>query len=71
MWSVGVSATGNEVGLSAAELAALPEAERSHRVARACLRLKGAGAHYVIESVAHLEPVLDEIDDRLAAGEHP
>jgi len=69
MWAVGVSATGNEIGLSAAELAALPEAERGHRIARACLRLKGAGAHYVIESVAHLEPVLEDIDARLAAGE--
>jgi phosphonoacetaldehyde hydrolase len=71
MWAVGVSATGNEVGLSAVELAALPEAERSHRTARACLRLKGAGAHYVIESVAQLEPVLADIDARLAAGERP
>jgi phosphonoacetaldehyde hydrolase len=71
MWAVGVSATGNEVGLSATELAGLPEAERSHRIARACLRLKGAGAHYVIESVANLEPVLEDIDSRLAAGERP
>jgi phosphonoacetaldehyde hydrolase len=71
MWAVGVSATGNEIGLSSAELAALPEAERRHRMARACLRLKAAGAHYVIESVAHLEPVLAEIDARLSAGEHP
>jgi phosphonoacetaldehyde hydrolase len=69
MWAVGVSATGNEIGLSEAELAALPEAERSHRIARACLRLKGAGAHYVVESVAGLEPVLEEIDARLTEGE--
>jgi len=71
MWAMGVSATGNELGLSAAELAALPDAERSHRIARACLRLKSAGAHYVIESVAQVEPVLEDIDARLAAGERP
>jgi phosphonoacetaldehyde hydrolase len=71
MWSVGISATGNEIGLSAEDLVALSEGERSHHIAHACLRLKSAGAHYVIESVAHLEPVLEEIDARLAAGEHP
>ncbi|HEV3330255.1 MAG TPA: phosphonoacetaldehyde hydrolase [Bryobacteraceae bacterium] len=71
MWAVGISATGNEIGINAAELAALPDAERGHRVARACLRLKGAGAHYVVESVGQLEPVLEDIDARLAAGERP
>jgi phosphonoacetaldehyde hydrolase len=71
MWTVGVSATGNEIGLSAAGLAALSEAERSHRIARAGLRLKGAGAHYVIEGVAQVEPVLEDIDTRLAARERP
>ena len=71
MWTVGVSATGNEVGLSAAGLTALPEAERAHRIARACVQLKAAGAHYVIESVAQVEPVIEEIGARRVRGERP
>jgi phosphonoacetaldehyde hydrolase len=71
MWSVGVSATGNEVGKSAAEWEALREEERARLAAKACEKLKAAGAHYVIERVALLEPVLEEIDARLGAGERP
>src|SRR5262249_44024267 len=71
MWAVGVSATGNEVGLSAADWDALPAPERRQLSCRAAEKLQAAGAHYVIESVARLEPVLEEIDDRLSAGERP
>jgi phosphonoacetaldehyde hydrolase len=34
-------------------------------------RLRSAGAHYVIDSVAELMPVAREIDACLAAGERP
>ncbi len=71
MWVIGITATGNEVGLNAADLAALPEDERHRRIEAARSVLMQAGAHYVIDSVAHCEPALDEIDDRLAAGERP
>ena len=71
MWTVGVTSTGNEIGLSAEEFSALPGDERQTRVAQACHRLSAAGAHYVVDSVALLLPVLDEIDRRLAAGERP
>jgi phosphonoacetaldehyde hydrolase len=71
MWAVGVAATGNEVGLSAAELAALPEHDRKRRSALADETLRRAGAHYVIDSVQDLLPVLEAIELRLAAGERP
>ena len=71
MWSVGVSATGNEVGMSAAQWEALREEERARLAAQACEKLRAAGAHYVVERVALLDPVLEEIDSRLAAGERP
>jgi phosphonoacetaldehyde hydrolase len=71
MWCIGVTATGNEVGLSAADLAALPQAERLRRNTRAEESLRAAGAHYVIEGVQHLLPVLEEIDRRLILGERP
>ena len=46
-----------------------PEFER--RRAQAVQRLTAAGAHYVIDSVADLLPVLDLIEGRLARGERP
>jgi phosphonoacetaldehyde hydrolase len=70
-WSVGVSLSGNAVGLSPEELAALApgEAERLNAAARA--RLLAAGAHAVVDTVADLLPTLQEIDRQTAAGAAP
>jgi len=71
MWSVGVAATGNEVGLSESDYAALPSDER-HRLTKAATeKLFAAGAHYVVDGIADILPVLDGIEARLAAGEKP
>lgn len=70
-WSVAVSRTGNEAGLSAAEAATLAPAELAARLAPITARLRAAGAHYVIESVAELPAVIDEISRRLQRGENP
>jgi phosphonoacetaldehyde hydrolase len=61
-WSIGVAATGNGLGLTREEFLALPVAEREERVAHARAELAQAGAHFVVDSVADLEPVLDSID---------
>lgn len=71
MWTVAVAATGNETGFSEAELAALPAADRRRRIEAARLRLGEAGADYVIDGIAELGPVLDDIQGRLQAGELP
>jgi phosphonoacetaldehyde hydrolase len=71
MWTIGVARTGNEVGLSDAELAALPTAEQHALVSRAYDRLLAAGAHYVVDGIGDVPPVLDEINARLSAGERP
>jgi phosphonoacetaldehyde hydrolase len=71
MWAVGVAATGNEIGLSAGDLAALPDEDRQRRLKIARERLLTAGAHYVIDSAAAIEPIVDAIDQRLAVGEQP
>jgi phosphonoacetaldehyde hydrolase len=70
-WTVGVTRTGNYVGLSQDELAALTRSERASRVRDAAEILRRQGAHYLIESIAELPPVLDEIEIRLALGERP
>ncbi len=70
-WTVGVAVTGNVFGLSLADTKALtPEAFRARREAAAA-RLAGAGAHYVIDGVADLMPVVHAIEGRLARGEKP
>ena len=70
-WTVGVTRTGNGVGLTEEELAALPARERASRIRIATEALLSRGAHYVIESIAELPPVLDDIEIRLALGERP
>jgi phosphonoacetaldehyde hydrolase len=70
-WTVGVSISGNCVGLSAEEWADTPAEEQARLRARAEGMLLGAGAHYVIDSIADLLTVLDEIEIRMAQGERP
>jgi phosphonoacetaldehyde hydrolase len=71
MWTVAVAATGNEVGLSEADLAALPAAERQARIAAARERLAAAGSHLVADGIAELPAALEELERRLARGERP
>jgi len=70
-WTVGVALTGNVFGLNPAETAALDAATYHRMRDQAYARLTRAGAHYVIDSVADLDPVLDEIEGALARGERP
>jgi phosphonoacetaldehyde hydrolase len=71
MWTIGIAKTGNETGLSQADLSALPADDRARRLQRAYDRLRDGGAHYVIDGVADLLPILDAIESRLALGERP
>jgi phosphonoacetaldehyde hydrolase len=71
MWAIGVAVTGNEVGLSAEEFDLLsPHDQRSVSDA-ARDRLYRAGAHYVVDGLADIMPVLESIESRLADGERP
>jgi phosphonoacetaldehyde hydrolase len=70
-WAVGVAVSGNAVGLSLAEWQVLPADEQQRLRERATAQLMAEGAHYVVDSVAELLPVLDQIQARLARGERP
>lgn len=70
-WTVGVTRTGNEFGLSQDELLALPDIEVRRLDDAAHARLMAAGAHFVIDGVRSLLPVLDEINSRLSRGIGP
>lgn len=63
--------SGNAVGLSRDEVAALSESERSQRRRHAVAELERVGAHHVVDSIADLMPVIDRIEGRLARAERP
>jgi phosphonoacetaldehyde hydrolase len=69
MWTIGITATGNEIGLSSADFAALPVDEQRHRIRQAESRLHEA--HYLARSVAECRAWLDRIEERIARGEFP
>jgi phosphonoacetaldehyde hydrolase len=68
-WTIGVALTGNAVGLSAEELAALPTARRAELHRQAAVEL--SRADMVIDSIAELPAAVAAINARLAAGERP
>ena len=70
-WAVGIAMSGNAVGLAPEELARLDAGEKARLRDVASAELRAAGAHYVIDTVADLLPVVEAIDARLAAGEAP
>jgi phosphonoacetaldehyde hydrolase len=71
MWTIGLTKTGNEMGLTEEQVAALEPEARAARLSRACERMLEAGAHYVTESIGDVPAVLDEISGRLSGGERP
>jgi phosphonoacetaldehyde hydrolase len=70
-WTVGLSASGNGVGLDQDALATLPVVERAARIEASAQALREAGAHYVVDSVADLGAILAEIETRIGRGETP
>lgn len=70
-WTIGVAVSGNALGLSLEELNALSfaEAEKLKNEARLCMQ--SMRPDYVIDSVADLLPIIDQINQRLGAGEKP
>jgi phosphonoacetaldehyde hydrolase len=71
MWTIGLAKTGNEIGLTEAEIAALEPEVREAKLSRAYKRMRQTGAHYVVDSISDVPPALDAINTLLAAGERP
>lgn len=71
MWAVGILASGNEVGLSLEAWSALSQTEQEARRAAAAPLLRAAGAHFILDTVADLPAVIQQINAKLAAGEMP
>jgi len=71
MWTIGVTRTGNELGLTAEEADNLPSKEVDERLSEISQRFYEAGAHYTVEGIWAVAPLIDEIESRLAEGEQP
>lgn len=70
-WTIGITRTGNCLGLSLDELNALSAAEAQQRCDEAETVLQRAGAHFLLESVADIVPLIQQIDERAARGATP
>lgn len=71
VWTIGLAKSGNEVGLSQEEFGKLPEAQQQAKVARADMNLRKCGAHYVVEEIKDVPPILDLIQQQISQGERP
>jgi phosphonoacetaldehyde hydrolase len=69
MWTIGVTRSGNGSGLTEQEWAETDAAEQNLIMTNARDVLTRAGAHYTAESVAHIMPIIDEIEARILSGE--
>lgn len=71
MWTIGLTKSGNEMGLTLDELANTPDDEIAARLMDNEDRFMAAGAHYTAESIAECPAIIREISERLAQGETP
>lgn len=71
MWTVGVTLSGSPAGWTLAQYQAADEATRARVRNRVSAELFAAGAHYVIDTVADLPLVLQDIAQRLEQGQRP
>jgi phosphonoacetaldehyde hydrolase len=70
-WTVAVTDSGNEVGLSLPDWSALDAAEQTRRRAVAADRLGAARPDYTVATAADVPALIDDIERRLRAGERP
>jgi phosphonoacetaldehyde hydrolase len=71
MWTIGITGTGNEMGLTEEEWTRIADSDGERLLRNAERNLMDAGAHYTARSVAECDVTFDQIDARLAVGERP
>ena len=71
-WGIGVARYSNYMDMDTPDQdKSLPAEEIQRRLEATREILRKAGAHYVIDSIADIEPVIEDINARLARGEKP
>ncbi|MBR9986621.1 MAG: phosphonoacetaldehyde hydrolase [Desulfosarcina sp.] len=71
MWTIGLTRSGNELGLPEDQVNALDPDDLRDRLATIETRFREAGAHYVVNGIWECLAVVDEIGRRLGKGDHP
>ena len=71
MWTIGLTQSGNELGLTAAQAARLSDVERTRQLEAIRKRYETAGAHYVAAGIWECIALVDAIATRLSRGERP
>jgi phosphonoacetaldehyde hydrolase len=71
MWTIGLTQSGNELGLSEKEASRLTAQEMQARTDPTARLYRDAGAHYVAAGIWEVLPLIENINTRLARGEKP
>jgi phosphonoacetaldehyde hydrolase len=71
MWTIGLTQSGNELGISKQEASQLSAPELKARTDPIADRYRDAGAHFVAAGIWEVLPVIENINARLARGEKP
>jgi len=71
MWTIGLTQSGNELGLSREAAEALPESVLNEKLKGIEKRFRDAGAHYTAKGIWECLPIIDDINRWLANGEQP
>ncbi|MGM7284692.1 phosphonoacetaldehyde hydrolase [Pseudomonas guariconensis] len=71
MWTVALTCSGNALGLSYQAYKSLPAAKLAEERARIVKMFEPSCPHYLIDTIADLPGVIDDINQRLARGETP
>jgi phosphonoacetaldehyde hydrolase len=71
MWTIGLTQSGNELGLSQDMVEMLSPDDKDRRLAVIESRYRAAGAHYVAKGIWECLELVDDISRRLEKGDHP
>ncbi|NBC82843.1 MAG: phosphonoacetaldehyde hydrolase [Bacteroidetes bacterium] len=71
MWTIGITKSGNEVGLSEHDVQNADPTWLRERLQQSEVKMKKAGAHYVVQGIWECAEVLQEIDSQIKHGETP
>jgi phosphonoacetaldehyde hydrolase len=71
MWTIGLTQSGNELGISEQEASQLSTHEMKAQTDSIAKRYRDAGAHFVAAGIWEVLPVIEDINARLARGEKP
>lgn len=71
MWTVGVTRSGIEVGLSPDEIDVLGSVNVGQKIDQAAIKLRNAGAHFIVQGIWDLLPILEIIEKQMEKGVLP